>query len=65
MSNRNFKLNMERLETREMMAGDIAAFVSGGHLYVAEASGEHGQGQAAAVSQPGDTRLSTRVGFEV
>ena len=36
------KLNIEQMEAREMMAGDIAASVSGGTLFLNEASGQGG-----------------------
>lgn len=60
MTTRTSKLNCEHLESREMMAGDITAFVSSGHLYVVEAYGEAGQGQAAAISQLADGRLRVK-----
>lgn len=46
---RTFRL--ERLEQREMMAGDVAAYVQNGNLYVKEASGQAGQDNAAAIYQ--------------
>ncbi len=54
------QFHVERLEGRDLMAGDVLAFVSGGHLNVVEASGEAGQGQAVAVSQLSDGRLRVK-----
>ncbi len=51
---------MEQLEGRDLMAGDVLAFVSNGHLNVVEASGEFGQGQSVAVSQLADGRLRVK-----
>jgi hypothetical protein len=54
------QFHVERLEGRDLMAGDVLAFVSSGHLHVVEASGEFGQGQAVAVSQLSDGRLRVK-----
>jgi hypothetical protein len=45
------RLHVEQLETRQMMAGDVLAFMSSGNLNVVEAVGEYGQGQAVQISQ--------------
>jgi hypothetical protein len=60
MSNRQRKLNIERMEAREMMAGDIAASVSGGTLFLNEASGQAGGDNSVIVSQiaPGRIRVT-------
>jgi hypothetical protein len=60
MSNRQRKLNMEQMEAREMMAGDIAASVSGGTLFLNEASGQGGLDNSVIVSQiaPGRIRVT-------
>jgi hypothetical protein len=50
MSNRLNKFGMEKLEDRQMMAGDIAAYVSGGDLYVNEAVGQAGQDNTVFMS---------------
>jgi hypothetical protein len=61
MSNRNRKLNMERMEAREMMAGDVAATVTGGTLYLNEAAGQAGRDNSVIISQiaPGRVRVSS------
>lgn len=51
------RIAMEQLEGRDLMAGDVLAFVSSGHLNVVEASGHLGRGQAVQVSQLADGRL--------
>ncbi|TWU22630.1 hypothetical protein [Bythopirellula polymerisocia] len=43
--------SMERLEERQMMAGDVAAYMNNGNLYVNEASGQAGTANAVQVSQ--------------
>ena len=60
MSKRKHQFQCESLEGREMMAGDVTAFVSGGHLYVQELASEVGQGQAVAISQLSDGRLRVK-----
>jgi hypothetical protein len=50
MSNRRNKFGMEKLEDRQMMAGDIGAYVSGGDLYVNEAVGQAGQDNTVFMS---------------
>lgn len=44
-------LAMERLEDRQMMAGDVTAFISGGNLHIAEAVGQYSGANAVQVSQ--------------
>src|SRR4051794_36583312 len=51
MDKRKSKLNLENLEDRQMMAGDLAAYVSGGNLYVNEAPGQIGQDNGVIISQ--------------
>jgi hypothetical protein len=60
MSARNRRLNMEQMEAREMMAGDVAAAVSGGTLFLNEASGQAGRDNSVIVSQiaPGRIRVT-------
>jgi hypothetical protein len=60
MSNRNRKLNMERMEAREMMAGDVTASVSNGTLYLSEAAGQAGRDNSVIISQiaPGRIRVA-------
>ncbi|HEY2839719.1 MAG TPA: hypothetical protein VGJ26_11240, partial [Pirellulales bacterium] len=45
------KLNIENLEIREMKAGDVAAAVVNGNLYLTEAAGQVGQDNAVQISQ--------------
>ena len=60
MSSRQRKLNMERMEAREMMAGDVTATVTGGTLYLTEAAGQAGRDNSVIVSQiaPGNIRVA-------
>jgi hypothetical protein len=57
MSTRNNNLvrkpsfSMERLEERQMMAGDVTAYMANGNLYVNEAAGQAGAANAVQVSQ--------------
>jgi hypothetical protein len=51
MSNRNRKLNMEQMEARQMMAGDVTASVSNGTLYLNEAPGQSGRDNSVIISQ--------------
>ncbi len=51
MSNRYRKLNMETMEPRQMMAGDVTAAVSAGTLYLSEAAGQSGRDNSVVVSQ--------------
>jgi hypothetical protein len=44
-------LSMEQLEDRQMMAGDVTAFLSSGNLYISEAAGQYGGANAVQVSQ--------------
>ncbi len=50
-SKRTSRFHMERLEDRQMMAGDVTAYVQNGTLYVKEASGHVGAAQAVQVSE--------------
>jgi hypothetical protein len=60
MINRQRKLNIEQMEAREMMAGDVAASVVNGTLYLNEASGQAGRDNSVIVSQiaPGRIRVT-------
>jgi hypothetical protein len=60
MSKRYRKLNMETMEARQMMAGDVMATVTGGTLYLNEASGQAGRDNSVLVSQiaPGRIRVT-------
>lgn len=60
MSKRYRKLNMETMEPRQMMAGDVMATVTGGTLYLNEASGQAGRDNSVLVSQiaPGKIRVT-------
>jgi hypothetical protein len=60
MSNRHRKLSIEQMEAREMMAGDLAASVSNGNLYLNEAAKQIGRDNAVLVSQiaPGIIRVT-------
>src|SRR6188472_3066862 len=51
MVNRFRKLNMEQMESREMMAGDISAYVQNGNLYINEAKNSIGKDQGVLVTQ--------------
>ena len=51
MSKRFSRFHMERLEDRQMMAGDVAAYVQNGHLYISEATGQAGLDNSVRVSQ--------------
>ncbi len=44
-------LSMQRLESRQMMAGDVSAYMENGNLYVLEAAGQAGAPNAVEVSQ--------------
>ena len=50
MSKRPARFQFESLESRQMMAGDISAYVQNGNLYLVEAAGHAGRDQAAWVS---------------
>src|SRR6476620_3269472 len=60
MSNRHHRLSFEQMEAREMMAGDVAASVSNGNLYLNEAAKQIGRDNAVLVSQiaPGKIRVT-------
>ncbi len=60
MSKRYRKLNMESMEARQMMAGDVMATVTGGTLYLNEATGQAGRDNSVLVSQisPGKIRVT-------
>lgn len=51
MSKSTNRLNVEQLESRQMFAGNVLAFLSGGNLNIVEATGHFGKGQAVQVSQ--------------
>jgi hypothetical protein len=59
MSSRDRKLCMERMEARQMMAGDIAGYVSGNTLHLYESYGQAGQDNSVLISQisPGTVRV--------
>jgi len=59
MLNRHRKLRMEQMEARQMMAGDVAAFVSNGNLFLNEFAGQAGLDNAVMISQivPGTIRV--------
>lgn len=48
---KNTKLRVESLESRQMMAGDISAYMMGADLYLTEAPGQAGQENSAIISQ--------------
>jgi hypothetical protein len=50
-------LRLESLERRELMAGDVAAYVQNGNLFLAEAAGAAGQAQAVQISQLGNGKV--------
>ena len=50
---KNRRFHMERLEDRQMMAGDVAAGLEGGHLFLNEAAGQAGLDNAVTISQVG------------
>lgn len=45
------RFRMEQLETRQMMAGDLAAYVQNGNLYINEAAGQGGLDNGVRVTQ--------------
>jgi hypothetical protein len=59
MLNRHRKLNIEQMEAREMMAGDVAGYVSNNTLFLYEAYGQTGRDNSVVVSQvvPGTVRV--------
>jgi hypothetical protein len=63
MNRRYRKLSMEQMEAREMMAGDVAAFVSNGNLYLNEAPGQAGRDNNVIISQiaPGRIRVTGNI----
>ena len=60
MSKRFRKLNMETMEPRQMMAGDVTASVTAGSLYINETAGQTGRDNSVIVSQiaPGRIRVT-------
>jgi hypothetical protein len=50
MSKRQDRFRFESLEARQMMAGDVAAYVQNGNLYLTEAPGQAGRDNAVLVS---------------
>src|SRR5215213_3384867 len=59
MLNRHRKLRMEQMEAREMMAGDVAGYVSNNTLYLYESYGQAGRDNSVIISQlaPGTVRV--------
>ena len=57
MSNRFRKLNMEKMEDRQMMAGDVTAFVSNGNLFLNEAAGQAGLDNAVSIMRLSDSKV--------
>jgi hypothetical protein len=51
------KLRVESLESRQMMAGDVTASLSGGNLYLTEAAGQAGQENSVVISQLSDGQI--------
>lgn len=51
MSRKPHRLHLERLEDRQLMAGDLHAFVQNGTLFINEAAGKQGQIQNVQVAQ--------------
>jgi hypothetical protein len=51
MSNLRKRFHMEALETRQMMAGDVAAYVQNGNLYINEAAGQYSGDNGVRVYQ--------------
>jgi hypothetical protein len=51
MWKKNRPLSIENLEARQMMAGDVAAYVQNGNLYITEAAGQTGLDNAVQISQ--------------
>jgi hypothetical protein len=49
--NKHNRFHMERLEDRQMMAGDLHAFFNNGTLFITEASGHVGGHQAVEISR--------------
>jgi hypothetical protein len=48
---KNTTLRVESLESRQMMAGDVTAYLSGGNLYLTEAAGQAGKENSVVISQ--------------
>jgi len=57
MLNRHRKLRMEQMEARQMMAGDIAAFMQNGNLFINEATGQAGRDNAVSIQRLTDTTV--------
>src|SRR5215210_2479327 len=51
MARRTHRLSLDRLESRELMAGDITAFVSSNTLFLGEVAAQAGQPNAVQVTQ--------------
>ena len=51
MLTKNRRLTLENLEVRQMMAGDVAAYVQNGTLYINEAPGQIGLDNAVQISR--------------
>lgn len=57
MSTRHRKLNMEQMERREMMAGDIGGYVSSNTLFLYESGGQAGRDNSVVISQIGTNKV--------
>lgn len=57
MGRKSRKLRAESLESRQMMAGDVTAWVESGTLYVTEADGQIGQANEIRFSQIAEGRI--------
>jgi hypothetical protein len=55
MLNRHRKLRMEQMEARQMMAGDVFAFMQNGNLILNEATGQSGLDNSVAIQRISDT----------
>lgn len=57
MLKRKRSFRLESLEQREMLAGDVTAYVQNGNLYLNEAAGQAGQDNGAAIYRLADGNL--------
>lgn len=60
LHSKSFRPSLESLEQRQMLAGDVLAFVSSGHLHVVEASGQFGSANAVQISQLANGNLRVK-----
>jgi len=51
MARRTNRLNVDRLESREVLSGNVTAYVSSNTLFIVEQAGQYGQANAVQVSQ--------------